>query len=149
MQLNRIPPALPAAAMKTYQIVAPLASHWRPAACAEAGCDAYLRGWQTTVDETTELGQRQAHYIRHDRTRRHAEQRSGLGLTIFVFEPGQQGFSHDHRLPTGRPERLLVTGGDWRGNPLGTPRREHVSADDWVDDMATSLDEIRTAHERG
>jgi hypothetical protein len=148
MQPYRVPPALPAAAMKTYQIAAPLATHWRPATCEEAGCLAYLHGWQTSCDESTELGQRQAHYIRHDRSRKHTERRAETGLTVFGFEPGQTCF-RPHQLPSGRPERFLVTGGDWRGNPLRTPPREHSRPDDWVEDMAESLDEIRARHERG
>ena len=147
MPLFRIEPALPAAAMKTYHIAAPLSTHWRPATCAEVDCLAFLHGWQTSADETTDLGQRQAHYIRHDRSRKHAERRAETGLTVFQFEPGQTCFG-SHRLPVGRPERFLVTGGDWRGNPRGD-RREHVRPDDWVDDMQTSLDDIRTRHERG
>src|SRR5258708_39959331 len=73
MQPFWVPPALPAAAMKTYQISAPLATHWRPATCEEAECLAYLHGGQTSCDESTELGQRQVAYIRHDKTRKHAE----------------------------------------------------------------------------
>ncbi len=148
MQPYRVPPALPAAAMKTYQIAAPLATHWRPATCEEADCLAYLHGWQTSVDETTELGQQQAHYIRHDKTRKHAERRAETGLTVFRFEAGQACFTA-HRLPVGRPERFLVVGGDWRGNPAGIPPREHTKPDFWVEDMAGTLDDIRTRHERG
>ena len=148
MQPFRVPPALPAAAMKTYQIAAPLATHWRPATCEEAECLAYLHGWQTSCDESTELGQRQVAYIRHDKTRKHAERRAETGLTVFEFGPGQKCF-RPHRVPNTRPERFLVTGGDWRGNPLGTRPREHARPDDWVEDMAESLDEIRTRHERG
>ncbi len=148
MQPYRVPPALPAAAMKTYQIAAPLATHWRKATCAEVDCPAFLHGWQTVCDESTELGQRQADYIRHDKTRKHAEQRAEGGLTVFVFGAGQNCF-RPHQVPSGRPERFLVTGGDFRGNPLGIPPREHVRPDDWVDDMAETLDEIRTRHERG
>ncbi len=148
MPLFRIPPALPAAAMKTYQIAAPLATHWRKATCEEYGCEQYQHGWQTTVDESTELGQRQAYYIRHDRSRKRAEQRAEGGLTVFVFGPGQTCF-RPHQILTGRPERFLVTGGDFRGNPLGTRPREHVRPDDWVEDMSETLDDIRTRAERG
>src|SRR5260370_32638081 len=148
MQPYRVPPALPAAAMKTYQIAAPLATHWRPATCEEADCLAYLHGWQTSVDETTELGQQQAHYIRHDKTRKHTERRAETGLTVFGFEPGQKCFAA-HRVPNTRPERFLVTGGDWRGNPLGTRPREHTKPDFWVEEMQENLDSIGSAHERG
>jgi hypothetical protein len=143
----RIPPALPAAAMKTYQIAAPRATHWRPATCAEVECDHYVHGWQTIVPADSAA----AEYIRHDRSRRHIEERRDGGLAVFTFEPGQRGFApaHDHQVPTGRPERFLVTGGDWRGNPAGIPPRVHTRPDDWVEDFQESLDEIRTTHERG
>jgi hypothetical protein len=148
MRLFRIEPVLPAEDMKTFQIAAPLPTHWRPATCAETDCLAYLHGWQTSVDEATDLGQRQAHYIRHDRSRRHTERRAETGLTVFGFEPGQTCFT-PHRLPSGRPERFLVTGGDWRGNPRGVPLREHTRPDFWVEEMAGNLDDIRTAKQKG
>lgn len=147
MQPFRIPPALPVTAMKTYHIAAPLSTHWRPASCAEVDCLAYLHGWQTSCDETTDLGARQAHYIRHDRSRKHTERRAETGLTVFEFAAGQTCFT-SHRLPVGRPERFLVVGGDFRGNPTGF-RREHTKPDFWVEDMAGNLDDIRTRHERG
>ena len=148
MEPFRITPALPAAAMKSYTISAPRSTHFRPASCAEADCPAYLHGWQTSVDESTDLGQKQAHYIRHDKTRKHAERRAETGLTVFEFEAGQKCFG-THQLPTGRPERFLVSGGDWRGNPLGIPPRVHARPDDWVEDMQENFDGIRTVQERG
>src|SRR5258708_31547905 len=120
MQPFRVPPALPAAAMKTYQIAAPLATHWRPASCEEADCLAYLHGWQTSCDETTELGQRQADYIRHDKTRKHAERRAGAGLTVFEVGPGEKCF-RPPRGPNTPPERFPGAGGDLRGQPPGPP----------------------------
>lgn len=148
MEPFRIPPALPAAAMKSYTISMPASTHWRPATCEEAGCTQFLNGWQTSVDESTDLGQKQAHYIRHDRTRRHTEGHHGLGMTVFTFEAGQACFGA-HRVRTGRPERFIEHGGDWRGNPLGLPPRVHASPDNWVESFQENLDGIRTAHERG
>ncbi len=144
--LQRIMPAIPAEHMKTYRIAAPLATHWRPATCAEVECDHYVHGWQTIVPADSPA----AEYIRHDRTRRHVEERQAGGLAAFSFEPGQQGFAggHDHRLPVGRPERFLVVGGDWRGNPRYTPTVERTP-DNWVESMQESLDGIREAHKRG
>src|SRR5258708_243616 len=106
---QRISPAIPAHAMKTYQVVMPLATHYRPATCAEYECEAYLYGWQTIVPADSPA----AEYIRHDRTRRHVEERQPGGLTCFTFGPGQQGFAGteaDHKLPDGRPERFLERG---------------------------------------
>src|SRR5258708_32124636 len=96
MPLFRIPPALPAAAMKTYQIAAPLATHWRKATCEEYGCEQYQHGWQTTVDESTELGQRQGEYNRHDRARERAGPPARGGPTRLWFRPGANDFRPPH-----------------------------------------------------
>ena len=139
--MSRIVPKLGPQAYKSYSLRAPLRTHWRPATCAEYECDAFVHGWVTVVDISTDLGQRQADFIRHDRTRSHAEEKTGGTLVSFTFTPGQEGFKgtddHDHRVPVGRPPLMLVTGGDWRGNPRGTPPVAHRSIDDWVDDFAT------------
>lgn len=144
--LQRCEPALPVTAMKSYQILAPRATHYRPATCAEYECPDYLHGWRTIVPADSPA----AEYIRHDRTRRHTEQRQPGGLAEFTFEPGQRGFAgpaHDHVLPVGRPERFIERGGDWRGNPRGDVR-EHT-ADTWVDSFANHQDRLHTALERG
>lgn len=67
--MNRIPPQLPAHAMRTYAVDAPLSTHWRPATCdevgcpspqpvtdrdltcEEAGCEMWRAGWLTIIDE--------------------------------------------------------------------------------------------------
>lgn len=146
--VNRITPGLPVQAYQTFEIRSPLATHYRSATCEEAGCEAFLRGWTTVVDESTDLGQRQAHYIRHDRTRRHAEQKRPDGLTAFEFEPGQRCFAADkHRVATGRPEVYLVRGGDWRG--ATSPAFKHANAADWLDEFQTNQDRIKTRIDRG
>ena len=83
----RVPPALPAAAMKTYKIVAPVSTHWVPATCARVGCEAHEHGWVSYIDEGTGLGQRQAHFIRRESGRRFTEDRNDQGITEFTFEP--------------------------------------------------------------
>ena len=147
VDLNRIPPARGPEAYKTYSIRMPLATHWRPGTCEEASCPDHAFGWSTTVDESTDLGKRQAHFIRHDRTRAHTEEKQAAGLTVFTFAPGQTCF-RQHRVPLWREAFYLVTGGDWRGNPRGD-RYTHVSADDWVDDFANHQDRIAEAVRRG
>ena len=102
---GRIPPALPPGAFRTYQIAAPLRTHWRPATCAEYECDAYLHGWTSLIDERTELGQAQAHYIRREAGRRFTEERRPDGLTEFSFEAGQQGFGIGSRRHGGAGRR--------------------------------------------
>jgi hypothetical protein len=131
--INRIAPVLPVGAMQTYQVIAPVSTHWRDATCVEVDCQHHLRGWRTVVDESTTLGQGQAYYIRHDRTRSHTEEKLASGLTQFTFKPGQNCFTK-HRVRVPKPEIYIVRDGDWRGNPTGR-RRVHTNARDWVEDF--------------
>lgn len=144
--LTRITPAAPPPAFKTYQILAPASTHWRAATCAEVGCAAYLRGWSTTVDESTELGGRQAHYIRQQAGRGFTEQRTPAGLTVFAFEAGQRCFrAGEHRVQV-RPESYLIRPGDWRD--LGDPRRLG-SARSWVDDFGEHQQALADRRQKG
>lgn len=146
--IQRLPPALPAGAYKTYQVLAPVQTHTRPGTCEEAGCEQQANGWRTTVDEATAQGQWQAHYIRHDRSRRHFEERTAEGLTAFTFPPGQQCFAQ-HRIPLERPELFLVRGGDFRGDPTGARPYQHAGPEQWLDDFGTHQENISTLIERG
>jgi hypothetical protein len=143
----RIPPALPAGAYRTYQIIAPLDTHFRAGTCEEAHCPAYLNGFRTVVDEATELGQQQAHYIREMSGRRYVEEKTPAGLTEFTFQAGQQCFS-PHQVRLERPEHFVVRDGDWRGNPTGR-RVEHTAVGFWVEDFAEHQERINNAIERG
>jgi hypothetical protein len=138
---GRIPPALPAHLMRTYRVAAPLATHYRPGTCEEAGCAAWEHGWETVTDEGTDLGRRQADYIRRESGRGFTEDRDEGGLTRFVFGAGQQCFA-GHRVRNERPERYLVTGGDWRGNPTGE-RREHKRPGLWQEDFEENQARLR------
>jgi hypothetical protein len=144
----RLPSRGPAAAYKSYEIKAPLATHWSVASCADVDCEAYRLGWKTLIDEQTNLGHRQAALIRrNERRRKFTEERDEAGLTVFTFEAGQTCFA-EHKARNMRPERYVERGGDHRGNP----RREHTvhtRADDWVDSFQTNQDRLRTAIERG
>ncbi len=145
----RIDPKLPASAMKTYRILAPQATHFRPATCAEMDCPAYVNGWSTTIDETSELGQKQAHYIRKQSGRRFTAARNPLGLTVFTFEAGQKCFrAGEHQTRLERPEIFVVRDGDHRGNPRGTETRRHT-ADTWVDDFAHHQQSLADKYEEG
>lgn len=136
--LNRAQPALPVYAYKTYQVSSPISTHYRDGTCDEAGCLAQRNGWRTTVDESTDLGQRQAHYIRRLSGRRFNESRTGLGLTAFTFEAGQRCFA-THKVPLARPEIYVVRDGDWRR--LGPPRR-FSGPDAFVNDFGEHQDRI-------
>jgi hypothetical protein len=139
----RITPALGVGAYQTYSITAPHDRTVR-AACEEVGCAAWLNGWQSKVDESTELGQRQAAYIRQQSGRTFREQRTGEGLTVFTFDSRQRCFA-DHRT---RPEVYAVRDGDWRGNPTGRTRT-HQSAADWTEDFGEHQQRIADQIERG
>jgi len=150
MEPYRITPALPAEQMKTYAVVTPRATHWRPATCSEAGCPNHLNGWKSVIDETTDLGRAQAAYIRERSGRRYTEWRDQpwLGGTVFTFEAGQECFAQ-HEVPLERDPLFLVRDGDWRGNPRGTPARVHQRPADWVEDFATHQQRLKDRLERG
>jgi hypothetical protein len=148
--VTRLAPAMGPEHYKTFGMAMPRATHWRPATCEEVDCPNYLSGWVTTVDLSTELGQRQHHYLTHDTERRPSVQRVSLTLVKFVYGPGFRCFrSGEHVVPLGRPPRLYVAGGDFRGNPRGTPTRVHTRAEAWVDEFATHQDQLATAIGRG
>lgn len=137
----RVEPRLPAAAFKTYAISSPLSTHYRDGTCEEAGCLAQRHGWQTNVDEATDLGEKQAHYIRKLSGRRFRERRTEIGLTAFEFEAGQRCFAA-HKVPLDRPEFYIVRDGDWRGNPYGTKAYLHSGPDSWVNDFGEHQDRL-------
>jgi len=140
-------PALPAHAMKTYGIVAPRSTHFRPATCEEVDCSAHLNGWRTVLDEGTELGQSQAHYIRAESGRRFTWETVAYGVA-YTFEAGQQCFgSHEVRLD--RPEVYVVRDGDFRGNPRGTNPLIFDRPDQWVENFQDHQDVLKTRLERG
>ena len=143
----RIEPVLPVASMKTYGIVAPLATHYRAATCAEVECEAYTHGWLTAVNEVDDLGARQAHHIRRVAGRRFTETRRPDGCTEFRFEAGQKCF-RAHQVPLEREPLYVVRGGDWRGNPRAESR-QHARPADWVDDFAEHQDRLATRLQQG
>jgi hypothetical protein len=157
--MNRKPPGLGPAAMKTYAVSSPITTHHRDATCAEVECVNHERGWVTVIDETTDLGAKQARYIRQvcrpvgaqvvvKVRARYTEARTAAGWTEFTFGPGQECFI-PHKVPLGRPEIYVVRDGDSRGNPRGTLPRRHDRAEHWVEDMAGHLDGLKTLTERG
>lgn len=143
---GRIPPALPVGAMKSYVISAPLATHWNTATCADVDCVHYLTGWESHIDERTQLGQRQARYIRSESGRRFTEEKNELGITVFAFEAGQRCFAQ-HRARNMRDDTYIERGGDWR-RVVGTPR-VHKNADNWTESFALNQDRLKTLTDRG
>lgn len=146
----RIEPKMGVGSYKTYQVLAPAATHFRKATCAEVNCGPYLNGWRTTCDESTELGKAQASYIRNQSGRHYTEDRNQApGLTVFTFEAGQACFQADkHEAPRfDRPQIYLVRGGDHRGN-TGLIRR-HTRGADWVEDFTEHQLKLADQVEKG
>lgn len=139
--VNRLEPALPAAAMKTYGIEAPSSTHFRAASCAEVNCSAYLNGWRTVVDTGSELGQRQADYIRRESGRLFTVEETEPDQLTFVFEAGQKCF-RQHRKRLDREPLYVVRDGDHRGNPRGTSAQRHSGPDAWLDDFANHQQQL-------
>jgi hypothetical protein len=139
----RIEPNMPAHLYQTYSITAPTDTTI-VAACEQVACAAWRNGWDSVIDESTELGQQQAAYIRGQSRRTFREQKRGDGLTVFRFEAHQRCFE-EHRT---RPEIYLVRDGDHRGNPTGR-KRQHTRPADWVEDMAENQGHLIDLRERG
>lgn len=127
--VTRIEPNLPVGAYQTYQITRRRDTTIR-AVCEQVDCQAWRHGWDSVIDERTELGRTQAAYIRGESRRTFREMKTDTGLTVFRFESGQRCFA-DHQTV---PELYLVRDGDWRGNPTGR-KRQHVRPADWVEDF--------------
>ena len=141
----RLDPQMPVGSYKTYQVKQPKTAQTRIASCEAADCEAYLNGWVTRIDESTDLGGRQAHYIRTRSERKYTVTKIN-GITEFTFEPGQRCFGEHHVLD--RPQFYLVRDGDWRGNPSGK-QRMHTRGEYWIEDFAEHQDRLKTEIERG
>lgn len=132
---------LPPSAFKTYS-VRRRRDVSIAAVCEQVNCPQWRHGWESTVDEATELGRRQAAYIRQQSRRTFREQRTASGLTVFRFEPGQRCFA-DHRTV---PERYTVRRGGTTG---AAAARIHTRPADWVEDMNEHQQHVAADRERG
>lgn len=122
------------AAYKTYAVVSPLSTHFRPATCEEMGCPHYVNGWRVRVEG---LPPDLLHAARTS-GRKYVEQSVTEGETWLVFEAGQACFrASDHRTRIDRPPLYVVKDGDHRGNPRRTKARLHQNPAHWVEDFAT------------
>jgi hypothetical protein len=135
---NRLEPEGGPQYYKTYRWAAPLETHWRRAHCEEVDCIDFLKGFIMTIDLTTNLGLKQAHYlIKEDKDRHGTVQRTAMYQIKIHYPPGTPCMKRgEHRAPIGRPPLFVVSGGDWRGNPRGTPTRRFNRAEDWIDEFA-------------
>src|SRR5881296_3201680 len=137
--INRsIQPAMPVGDYITYSVTATRDTAV-VSACKDVGCVGWRYGWETGVDERTDLGKAQAAYIRRGAGRTFTELRSG-DLTVFRFSSGQRCFA-EHRT---KPDVLRKNNGDFRTNKYdrngvfvaetGTIR-QYTRVVDWVDDF--------------
>ncbi|MGW2720854.1 hypothetical protein [Streptomyces sp. NPDC001492] len=146
VELSRPQPLMGAAAYKTYEMRAPLSTHFRPATCAEVDCPHYLNGWRVHLEALTEDLADAA----RKSGRRYREEKVAEGQTYLVFEAGQNCFRvSQHRARVDRPPLYVVRDGDFRGNPRGTKARLHQRAQDWVEDFATHQQAIADQIEKG
>jgi hypothetical protein len=140
---QRIVPAHAPGAYQTYAVASPRDTT-RKAACEEVDCAAWRNGWETAIDESTELGRQQADYIRTQSRRTFRElPRAGGGLTVFRFESGQRCFA-DHRT---RPESYRVLAGDWRSR--GVLLRGHTRPADFVEDWGEHQQRLADQQKEG
>jgi len=146
--VNRITPRLGAQDFQTYQIAAPVSSHWRPASCEEYGCSMGEFGWKMQLDLSTELGQKQARYIKHESGRRYTHAVLPSGLVELTFPSGQDCFT-EHRVRMDREEKYIVRGGDFRGNPLRVKPRVHTKPEFWIEDFQENQDAINRVIGKG
>lgn len=147
LNVNRIKPNLEPQEYRTFSARAPLATHWRKATCAEAECASYLNGWVTRIDLGTQLGQRQYHFITHDKERSYNEQQIDERFVEFTFPPGNRCFGKQHTISLERPNLYVVQDGDWRR--YVSPEKRHTRAEFWIEEMQEHLDGWRTVQQRG
>lgn len=122
--------------------------------CKEAGCEDFEHGWVGVYDERSDLGARQAHYIRRESGRHFRELRSeevpellpellqllpalAPGLTVFMFAPGQRCF----RQHLDREVKFF------KRTALGA--REHDLPRDWQEDFNETAYQAQRLVERG
>ncbi len=130
MQPNRIEPAMPSGAYKTYEIRQPHETHSRSASCEEVGCGAYIHGWVTALDINLPAHQDAALFIETQSGRSYTKERTSDTTYSYKFSPGQTCFAA-HMIRIGREPIYVVKNGDWRRSDNVVQRR----AADWVEDF--------------
>jgi len=144
LQPFRIEPALPPGAYMTYQVLAPLSTHFAPASCLEVQCADYLQGWRVHAES---LPPELLHAARTS-GRNYREVSYGEGQTWLLFDAGQPCFrATEHRRRLDREERFVIRGGDYRANPSGM--RTEVPLSSWVDDFGEHQAKLAERLERG
>lgn len=138
---------IPTRAMQTFSIRAPKGG-LVPISCEDVECANYARGWKMVLDLNSELGQKQAYYIKHQSGRAYTVESQVDGLVTLIFAPNQDCFEQ-HKVRNDLPEVFSIRGGDFRGNPLKTPTRVHKKPEFWLEEFAENQDRIATAKKEG
>lgn len=142
--IYRPDPILPVQNMQTYEIVSPVQTHTRVATCQEVDCPNRANGWATVVDVSTDLGTRQANWIRLQSGRFYNSEQVA-DIVKFIFAAGQNCFA-EHRILLDRPELYIKRGGDWRAR---TSDPINMRVEDWLDDFAETQDTIADRQRKG
>jgi hypothetical protein len=138
----RLMPQAPPSAYETFSVHRPLATHWRPATCAEVACPDYLNGWKARVEQLTEKGLYAATHC----GRKFDRVAVAPGETWLVYDAGQPCFhAKQHCKPLERPELFVVRAGDWRdpGNPF------KISPESWLDSFGENQEQLHDRQVRG
>lgn len=140
-------PKLPSRYYKTYEVAAPLDTHFRRADCAEFECDAYREGW--TYKKADLIAADLYDLVTHA-GKRYKEMSLDDSSDIYVvFEPGQMCFqAASHRIPLQRPELFFSGRGDFR---TFSQRRANQfdNAEQWAESFAEHQDIINRVVEEG
>jgi hypothetical protein len=145
---KRIPNRMAPQHLVTFQITAPKSTHTRKASCEEVRCLMYANGWRMKIDLGTDLGQKQAYYIKYQSGRSFKKVAVDGTMVTLEFAASQPCFK-EHRVRTDLPEIYRVKGGDNRGNPLKTPTRVHKKPEFWVEEFAENQDRIARIQKKG
>jgi hypothetical protein len=123
---------------KTYSLAQPIATHTRRATCEEVDCEHYREGW------TYDVRQLDDQLIRAIRLsgKRYREQEH-LGVTYWVFPPGQQCFK-THRVSNDREPFHFLTP---HSRQLNRRTATLMTPDNWLEDFALHQEKIK--EERG
>lgn len=145
-QMNRLPMRIGAEHFKTYQISAPIPTHFRRASCREADCQRYQRGFRTKLDTSDPRHAGTAKWIENKSGRKFTRAVAGT-IVEYTFPPGQKCFE-PHLVSLQREALFIVRDGDFRGNPRGT-RPVVRTASAWVEDFGLHQDRLAEALKRG
>lgn len=124
-------------ATRDYRVHMP-PDRWVKTACEQVNCEQWRYGWDSLIDESTQLGQAQAKYIRTQSGRTFREMKAPDGLTVFRFEARQRCFA-EHRT---RPARLSVA-------TNGLTLRTHASLSDLAEDYTEHVGRLADQYQKG